>query len=79
MGKFQPDGIAPNSAHVMWTKPYAFGGVVGGDSSQTGIEGITYYDGTAYEGIFNAPLIIHGRLYYPLPLSNSRTGAGYAA
>jgi outer membrane protein assembly factor BamB len=78
VGKYQPGGSAPNSAHVMWTKPYAFGGVVGGDSSQTGVEAATYYDGTAYEAVFNAPLIIQGRLYYPVPLSTSRSGGGYA-
>ena len=76
-GKYQPGGSAPNSAHIMWTAPYAFGGVVGGDPSQTGIEGITYYDGTAYEGVFGGPLIISGKLYYPLTLSTSRTGSGY--
>ena len=27
---FQRDGIAPNSAHIMWTKPIQSGGVVGG-------------------------------------------------
>jgi outer membrane protein assembly factor BamB len=75
-GKIQPGGSAPNSAHVMWTKPYAFGGVVGG--AQTGIDGATYYDGTAYEAVFNAPLIISGRLFYPVPLSDSRSGGGYA-
>jgi hypothetical protein len=75
-GKIQPGGSAPNSAHVMWTKPYAFGGVVGG--AQTGIDGATYYDGTAYEAVFNAPLIIFGRLFYPVPLSDSRSGGGYA-
>ncbi len=76
VGRYQPGGSAPNSAHIMWTKPYAFGGVVGG--AQTGIEGATYYDGTAYEGVFNGPLIIHGKLYYPIPLSDARTGGGYA-
>jgi hypothetical protein len=74
-GRVQPNGIAPNSAHVMWTKPIAFGGVVG-DSYE--IPGLTFYDGTAYESPFNAPIILYGRLYYPLPLSDQRSGSGYA-
>jgi len=71
----QPDGIAPNSAHIMWTKPLQDGGVVGG--TNTGIEGMTYYDGSAYEGKGRNPLIIHGRVYYGLPLSGSPSGGGY--
>jgi outer membrane protein assembly factor BamB len=66
--QFQPDGIAPNSAHIMWTKPIQSGGVVGG--SRTGIEGMTYYSGTQYEAKFRSPLIMNGKLYYDAPLSN---------
>ncbi|MCW4006149.1 MAG: PQQ-binding-like beta-propeller repeat protein [Candidatus Bathyarchaeota archaeon] len=73
--KYQPDGVAPNSPHVMWTRPISFGGVVGGDS--TGTSGVTYYDGTNYEGKFNDPIIIYGRLYYSLPESDASTGDGY--
>ena len=76
-GKYQPGGSAPTSAHIMWTAPYAFGGIVGGDPSQTGIEAASYYDGTAYEGVFGSPIIIQGKLYYPLPLSDASKGAGY--
>ena len=39
VGKFQPDGTAPNTAHIMWTKPLEFGGVIGG--SNTGTNGMT--------------------------------------
>jgi hypothetical protein len=75
VGKVQPDGAAPSSPHVMWTKPIQFGGVVGG--SRTGVDGMTYYDGTAYEGRFNSPIILHGRLYYGLPRSDVGSGGGY--
>ena len=75
VGKVQPDGIAPNSPHIMWTKPIADGGVVGG--SRTGGDGKTYYDGTAYESPFGSPIIMHGRLYYELPLSSNPMGGGY--
>ena len=34
-GRYQQDGSAPETSHVMWTKPIQFGGVVGGDSTKT--------------------------------------------
>jgi outer membrane protein assembly factor BamB len=74
VGKYQPDGIAPESPHIMWTKEISFGGVVGGSFA---IDGITYYDGTNYENKFMDPLIINGRLYYTLPLSDASSGGGY--
>ncbi len=64
----QPYGIAPNSPHIMWTKPYEDGGVVGG-TDWNGI--ISYYTGLTYEPRFNFPLIINGRLYYDLPMGSS--------
>ena len=74
-GKVQLDGIAPNSPHIMWTRPLQDGGVVGG--SRVGLEGMTYYDGSQYENKFMNPIIMNGRLYYTLPLSDSGTGGGY--
>ncbi len=74
-GHFQPDGVAPASAHIMWTKLLSFGGVVGG--SNTLPNDITYYDGTNYEGKFGDPIILNGRLYYSLPKSDATTGGGY--
>ena len=74
--RFQPDGTAPNSPHVMWTKPLQFGGVVGG--SNTAIPGVTYYTGLSYESRFSAPIIMYGRLYYRLPMGNNAAGGGYA-
>jgi hypothetical protein len=71
---FQPDGTAPNSPHIMWTKPIEFGGVVGGT---TEIPGINFYSGGSYEGRFTNSLIISGRLYYQTPLFNSGS-SGYA-
>jgi hypothetical protein len=51
---------APTSAHILWTKPVAFGGIVGGESGW----GISYYTGIPYEPYFTPPVIISGRLYY---------------
>ena len=75
VGRVQMDGIAPNSAHIMWTKPISDGGVAGGNYTAT--EGITYYDGTAYEQKFTNSMIMAGRLYYDLPRSDVGTGSGY--
>lgn len=82
-GNFDPYSTAPNSAHVMWTLPVAFGGQVGGEfgTTDTGL----YATGTAYEAKFST-VIINGVLYYteypgagnnPVGLKavNLRTGA----
>ena len=81
-GNFNPYTTAPNSAHVLWTKPMAPGGQIGGEfgSADTGL----YATGTAYENKFGA-VIINGILYYtqypgaannfgPLTAVNLRTG-----
>jgi len=75
LGKVQIDGAAPNSPHIMWTRPLQDGGVVGG--SRVGLDGMTYYDGSQYENKFMDPIIMNGRLYYTLPLSDSGTLGGY--
>ncbi|MCZ2808393.1 MAG: PQQ-binding-like beta-propeller repeat protein [Candidatus Bathyarchaeota archaeon] len=74
---WQKDGIAPESSHIMWTKPIEYGGVVGGTATQ--VDGTTYYSGGSYEGRFNNAIIMHGILYYPAPLGHSGSGGGYAA
>jgi outer membrane protein assembly factor BamB len=70
--RLQPDGLAPSSAHVMWAEPIQDGGIVGG--TNTGIDGVAYYTGLSYEGRFTTPIIIQGRIYYPLPLSDAVLG-----
>jgi hypothetical protein len=74
--RYQGAGRAPSTAHVMWTKPISFGGVVGG--TNLGNPDINFYSGTAYQIKFPNPLIIYGRLYYTVPLANSPSGGGYA-
>jgi outer membrane protein assembly factor BamB len=73
--RFQYDGAAPSSSHIMWTKPLQDGGVVGG--SHNAVEGNMYYQGLDYNYRFNNPLIMYGRLYYELPLGNSAGGGGF--
>jgi hypothetical protein len=61
---------APNTAHIVWTKPIAFGGITGGQFGST-----SYYTGSAYEGKWSPPVIMNGYLYYNLPRSDSTTSA----
>ena len=74
--RVQPDGIGPETAHIMWTKPISFGGVVGGEFPLT--NAMTYYPGPQYETKFANPIVINGYIYYSLPLSDQVTGAGVA-
>ena len=71
---YQPDGSAPNTSHIMWTKPINDGGVVGGSS--LGVEGNVFYTGSSYNERFAQPIIMNGRLIYELPYGNSATGGG---
>jgi hypothetical protein len=74
---YQPDGVAPNSGHIMWTKPIQFGGVVGG--SNLGADGETFYSGLSYEGQYSNAMIINGRIYYAIGWqSDSFTRQGFA-
>jgi hypothetical protein len=60
-GNFNPYTTAPNSAHVLWTEPIAFGGQIGGEFGAD--ETSLYATGTAYEAKFGA-VILYGILYY---------------
>ena len=74
---FQPDGSAPNSAHIVWTKRIDDGGVVGG--TNLGLEGEVFYSGLAYNPRFAAPIIMNGRLFYELPFMNAGVGGGWVS
>ncbi|HII85752.1 TPA: PQQ-binding-like beta-propeller repeat protein [Candidatus Bathyarchaeota archaeon] len=50
---------APESPHVLWTKPLTMGGLVGGDIGDHSFE-----HGDAYEGKWPNRLILAGRMYY---------------
>jgi outer membrane protein assembly factor BamB len=64
---------APNSAHILWTKPLTFGGISGANYSE-GNWGVNYYTGLLYENKFK-PIIISGNLYANiLPSSTGKTG-----
>ena len=76
-GATQQFGPAPNSPHVMWTRPVGYGGIVGGND--TGVPGEAFYGGLSYNTRFNSPLIMQGVLYYQEPYGNSGTGGPYVA
>ncbi len=57
-GAFSPYTTAPETAHILWTKPITYGGLVSakfGDKS--------YYTGLVYEQ-FYMPVILNGRIIY---------------
>ncbi|MEM1550349.1 MAG: PQQ-binding-like beta-propeller repeat protein, partial [Candidatus Bathyarchaeia archaeon] len=59
MAQYAPYNSAPEAPHILWTKPIAMGGLVGGEH-----EDISFEHGDAYEGKFSGSVIIAGRLYY---------------
>jgi hypothetical protein len=53
-------GTAPETAHILWTKPYTSGGIM-----DARFESDAYYGGISYESMgLTPPLIIDGKLYY---------------
>jgi hypothetical protein len=59
---FNPYSTAPLTSHILWTKPVAFGGVIGGEAGGTTTYG-NYYSTAQYERKYN-PIVINGYLYY---------------
>jgi hypothetical protein len=58
---------APETAHILWTKPLTSGGLVGGDvgiEASIGKGPVGYDTGDAYEGKFIERFIVGGKLYY---------------
>jgi hypothetical protein len=66
---------APETAHILWTKPMSIGGLIGGEVG----EGKSYTIGDAYEGKFPDRLILAGRLYYTVGGSRGVTRSPYPA
>ncbi|MCW4045845.1 MAG: PQQ-binding-like beta-propeller repeat protein [Candidatus Bathyarchaeota archaeon] len=68
---FAPYNAAPDSAHIMWTRPITDGGLIGGEYAST-----AYYTGMSYEMKLTGMLVINGRYYYNLFPAGQ--GQGYA-
>jgi hypothetical protein len=75
-GNFNPYTTAPNSAHIVWTKPEAWGGLIGGEFG--GSQQSNYYSTSQYEPKF-APIIMNGILYYTAYPGSSTYPAGWIA
>ncbi len=59
INNFNQYTTAPETAHVVWTRPFSLGGIMGGEA-----DGISYYTGASYETFWGPPIIMQGRLYY---------------
>src|ERR1017187_8253505 len=77
---FQPNGVAPTSPHIMWTKPFEYGGLTGGlvtqfgNSAQANDTAPIFYSGFSYNTRFSNPIILDGVLYYQEPNEEAGTG-----
>lgn len=71
---YVPDGVGPQTSHVMWTKPIDSGGVVGGDHFV--VESDTYFEGSAYINRFVNPIIMAGKLFYTAPIGFQNAAGG---
>ncbi len=60
-GSYAPYTLAPKTAHILWTKVEAFGGIMGGEFG--GDLDANYYSTRQYETMFQ-PIVINGILYY---------------
>ena len=71
---FNPDTVAPESAHVLWTLPIADGGQIGG-SMYSDNDKSNYFVGKSYKEYWTPPVIMNGIMYYNSPLGiPPRTG-----
>jgi hypothetical protein len=63
---FQPDGVAPNSAHILWTRPTEDNGVLGGTNGGRNTAGVgnVFNAGSQYQPRFGFKVIMYGRLYF---------------
>ena len=69
-GNYNPYSNAPLAPHIMWTKPVAFGGLMGGEFG--GDDTSNFYSTSQYEPKW-APIIINGVMYfnnYPGSINN---------
>jgi outer membrane protein assembly factor BamB len=73
IGEPAPYNDAPESPHVLWTKPLKIGGLVGGEFGLigSGATSIAFNNGDPYQGLWSSRLIIAGVLIY---ISSETTG-----
>ena len=74
---YDPYSTAPLTAHIMWTQPYAPGGLIGGEFGNNEVSS-NYYSTSQYEEKFNG-VIIDGVLYRTLEPGASTSYEGWEA
>lgn len=74
---FAPYSKAPNTAHVVWTKPYAPGGVIGGEYGSDSTDSMMYST-AQYENKFGG-IAINGILYYTIEPGSGTSYMGWEA
>ena len=78
--RVQTQGTAPNSGHILWTKPTEDGGVVGGgaDAFLGDREGNVFNAGHQYQTrMQDTTIIMYGRVYYQEPITWAGTGGAW--
>jgi hypothetical protein len=75
-GNYNPYTTAPTTAHITWTKPETFGGLIGGEFG--GSDTSNYYSTRQYERMFQ-PIIMNGVLYYEQYPGSSNNPTGWIA
>jgi hypothetical protein len=76
-GNFAPYTTAPNTGHIVWTKSYAPGGLIGGEFGDSRMNS-NYYSTAQYETKFS-PIVMNGILYYTLIPGSSMSREGWVA
>jgi hypothetical protein len=75
--RIQTEGTAPNSGHILWTKPTEDGGMIGGDDYYS-TAGETFNAGHQYQTRFqDRQIIMHGRMLYQEPIAWAGTGGDW--
>jgi hypothetical protein len=74
-GNFAPYTTAPDSPHIVWTRPLKFGGQIGG-YPYGGDELSQYVTTSQYQPLF-APIIIAGRVYWQERPGSSSNPTGW--
>ena len=78
---YNPYSSSPKTSHILWTKPEAFGGTVGGEFGGSNVMGTltsNYYSARQYETMFT-PIIINGVLYYEQYPASTNNPSGWVA
>ncbi len=74
---YNPYTTAPNSAHILWTKPYSFGGIMGGDFGGNQY-GSNYNSNNQYQPKWGG-IVMNGIVYYNLIPGSTENAAGWVA